>query len=37
MEPKGSLPQLQDPATCPYPKSDQSSPCSSNPCPEDLS
>jgi hypothetical protein len=27
MEPKGSLPHLQEPATCPYPEPDQSSPC----------
>ena len=27
MEPEGSLPYSQDPATCPYPASDQTSPC----------
>ena len=27
MEPKGSLPHLQEPATCPYPMPDQSHPC----------
>ena len=27
MEPEGSLPHSQVPATCPYPESDQSSPC----------
>jgi hypothetical protein len=27
MEPKGSLPYLQEPATCPYPEPDQSRPC----------
>ena len=27
MEPEGSLPRWQVPATCPYPESDQSSPC----------
>ena len=27
MEPEGSLPRLQEPATCLYPESDQSSPC----------
>jgi hypothetical protein len=27
MEPVGSLPHLQVPATCPYPEPDQSSPC----------
>ena len=27
MEPTGSLPHLQDSATCPYPKPDESSPC----------
>ena len=27
MEFQGSLPRLQVPATCPYPESDQSSPC----------
>jgi len=29
MEPKDSLPYLQEPATCPYPEPDQSSPCPS--------
>jgi len=28
MEPEGSLPHLQKPATCPYPEPDQSSPSS---------
>jgi len=28
MEPKGSLPHLQEPATCSYPELDQSSPSS---------
>jgi len=27
MEPEGSFPRLQEPATCPYPEPDQSSPC----------
>jgi hypothetical protein len=27
MEPEGSLPRLQEPANCPYPEPDQSSPC----------
>jgi len=27
MEPEGSLPHSQEPATCPYPELDQSSPC----------
>ena len=27
MKPEGSLPHSQVPATCPYPRSDQSSPC----------
>ena len=27
MEPEGSLPHSQQPATCPYPKPDRSSPC----------
>ena len=26
MEPEGSLPRLQDPANCPYPEPDQTSP-----------
>jgi hypothetical protein len=29
MEPEGSLPHSQVPATCPYPEPDQSSPCDS--------
>jgi len=37
MEPEGSLPHLQEPATCPYPERGQSSPCPSVPLPEDLS
>jgi len=35
MEPEGSLPRLQEPATCPYPEPYQSSACPSNPLPED--
>ena len=31
MEPEGSLPRLQQPFTCPYPKPDQCSPCPPNP------
>ena len=27
MEPEGSLPHSQQPATCPYPEPDKSSPC----------
>jgi hypothetical protein len=27
MEPEGSLPHSQEPANCPYPEPDQSSPC----------
>jgi hypothetical protein len=27
MEPEGSLPHSQAPATCPYPEAEQSSPC----------
>jgi hypothetical protein len=27
MEPEGSLPHSQEPATCPYPKPDRASPC----------
>jgi len=27
MEPEGSLQRLQEPATCPHPEPDQSSPC----------
>ena len=34
MEPKGSLPHSQVPATCPYPEQDLSSPYSHNPLPE---
>jgi len=37
MEPEGSLPHLQVPATCPYPEPDQSSPCPLIPLPEDPS
>ena len=37
MEPEGSLPRLQEPAICPYPKSDQSSYMSPIPLPEDQS
>ena len=37
MEPEGSLPHSQVPATCPYPESDQSSPRSHKPLPEDPS
>ena len=37
MEPEGSLPRLQVPANCPYPKLDQSSPCPPFPLPEDQS
>ena len=36
MEPTGSLLHLQVPATCPYPKPDQSSPCPHIPVPEDI-
>jgi hypothetical protein len=35
MEPKGSLPQSQVPAACPYPELAQSSPYSHIPLPED--
>ena len=35
MEPEGSLPHSQVPATCPYPKPDRSSPCLHIPLPED--
>ena len=31
MEPEGSLPQRQEPATCHYPEPDQSSPCPPSP------
>ena len=37
MEPEGWLPRLQEPATCPYPKPDQSSPCPAITLPEDPS
>jgi len=37
MEPEGSLPQLQAPATCPYPKPEQSSTHPLIPRPEDPS
>ena len=38
MEPEGSLPRLQVPATCTYSEPDQSSPCSPlMPLPEDPS
>ena len=36
MEPKGSLPRLQVPATWPFPEPDQSSQCPHIPLPEDL-
>jgi len=35
MEPEGSLPQSQVPATCPYPQPAPSSPCHHIPLPED--
>ena len=35
MEPEGSLPHLQEPATYLYPKPDQSSPCPLISLPED--
>jgi hypothetical protein len=35
MEPEGSLPHSQVPATCPYPEPDQSSPRLPIPIPED--
>jgi hypothetical protein len=35
MDPEGSLPHSQLPATCLYPELDQSSPCSHVPLPED--
>ena len=35
MEPEVSLPHSQEPAICPYPEPDQSSPCPPNPLPED--
>ena len=34
MEPEGSLPRLQESATCPCPEPAQSSPCPSIPLPE---
>jgi len=34
MEPAGSLPHSQVPATCPYPEPDRSNPCSQIPLPE---
>jgi len=37
MEPEGSLPHSQMPATCPYPKRDQSCSCPHIPLPEDSS
>jgi len=37
MEPEGSLPYLQVPATCSYPEPDQSSPCFPIPLLEDAS
>ena len=37
MEPEGSLPHSQVPATRPYPKTFQASPCPHNPLPEDPS
>jgi hypothetical protein len=37
MEPEGSLPHSQAPATCPYPKPAQSSPHTHIPLPEDPS
>jgi hypothetical protein len=36
MEPEGSLPHSQAPATCPYPQPAQSSPYTHIPLPEDL-
>jgi hypothetical protein len=35
MEPRGSLPHEQQPAICPYPEPDQSSPCPPIPLLED--
>jgi hypothetical protein len=35
MEPENSLPYAQQPATCPYPEPDQSSPCPPIPLLED--
>jgi hypothetical protein len=37
MEPEGSLPHSQVPATCPYPEPARSSPCPHIPFPEDPS
>jgi len=37
MEPEGSLPHAQVPATCPYPEPDRSSPYRHVPLPEDPS
>jgi len=37
MQPEGSLPHSQLPATCPYPEPDLSSPCPHIPPPEDPS
>jgi hypothetical protein len=37
MEPEGSLPRLQMPASCPYPELDQSSPYPQIALPEDPS
>ena len=37
MEPEGSLPRLQVPATCPYPEPDRSNPRLHIPLPEDPS
>jgi hypothetical protein len=34
MEPEGSLPHSQEPATCPYPEPDQPSSCPPIPLPE---
>jgi len=36
MEPEGSLPHSQQPATCPYPEPDLISPCPHIPHPEEL-
>jgi len=36
METEGSLPHIQQPATCPYPEQDQSSPCPTTQLTEDL-
>ena len=37
MQPEGSFPHSQMPATCPYPEPSRSSPCTHTPLPEDLS